>query len=298
MGKLRLLLLLLIVIACATPARAAEIRAHLLVDIESDGRVSVTQRWSGLGDIERLSYDTQTAELGVLDCAVKDGNAVLEYSSKELLNHEGDRQRLIIARLERAGEWLDFDVTLRYPGSLEFLNSDPEPSFTSSVARGLMWSLADQRELILQVVFRPYQAGSAKTEGRDGNGTGETAQSGAASHVARGDSSKQESGNTGGAEPDSPPDSTLPVTQESGTGRRGMTEAIDSTQATSGAASNPGQQELLLDGDPLLLEFRLLIGAAAREGKADEDFLQALEKLLMKFYYLLDAMGATDEYKP
>lgn len=77
-------------------------------------------------------------------------------------------------------------------------------------------------------------------------------------------------------------------------------DADNSPGADNTPAPRSGQSssDLLLDGDPLLLEFRMLINAAAREGKADEDFLQALEKLLLKFYYLLDALDATDEYEP
>jgi hypothetical protein len=294
MIALRTICLMVIMLFGISPAHAAEIRAHLLIDIDSEGLVNVTQRWSGLGEIERLSYDTRTAELGVLECSVLDGNAIMEYSSKALLKPEGDRLRLIIAKLEHAGEWLDFDVTLRYPGNLEFLNSDPEPSFTSSVARGLMWSLADQRELTLLAVFRPFQPGAAGEGQADAQSTKEANQEGGSSRVVRKDEKQpadQGKAEGDGAVPPDAPGDTVPVRPEQ------PTTGSDELDAP-GETYSPARQELLLDGDPLLLEFRLLIGAAAREGKADEDFLQALEKLLLKFYYLLDAMGATDEYEP
>ena len=288
MGKLLFPLILFMALLCATPARAADTRAHLLLEIDSAGLVSVTQRWSGLGELERLRYDTGTAELGVLEAPVQDGNAVLEYASQELLHTDGDRLRLIIARLENGGDWLDFDITLRYPGNLEFINSDPPPSFTSSVARGLMWSLADERELILSAVFRRYQSGTGgssggqdehKPDSANGNDQGQGSNAG----ILDSRRAPQEA---------DPPqnDNAAPVDVEP--------QLAPAEQLAAQPSAESSGPELLLDGDPLLMEFQLLINAARREGKGDEDFLAALEKLLMKFYYLLDAMGAGDEYEP
>ncbi|MCB1218436.1 hypothetical protein KDL44_13685 [bacterium] len=290
---LRILLICLALSLLATPALAADARAHLTIEIAADGYVSIQQQWDGIHALQHLSYDTGTKELGVLDAPVHEGHAELRYASAELLRCDGDRLRLKIAPLDYLGNWLDFDVSLRYPAALEYLNAEPEPSFQSREAHGLMWSLLDRRELELEVVLRgELESGSTRAGQSSVTTEKELEQRSERDAELRREQQQEEqqprdpSGNAGSAARQQPSAGNNPP--DASTGR----------QPDKRSESGNGQQELLIDGDPLLLEFRMLINAARREGKADEDFLQALEKLLTKFYYLLDAMDATDEYEP
>ncbi|MEZ5339012.1 MAG: hypothetical protein R3F46_12235 [bacterium] len=291
---LRILLICLAACLFATPALAADARAHLTIEIAADGYVSIQQQWDGIHALEHLSYDTGTRELGVLDAPVHEGHAELRYASAELLRRDGDRLRLKIAPLDYLGNWLDFDVSLRYPAALEYLNAEPEPSFQSREAHGLMWSLLDRRELELEVVLRgELESGSTRAGQSSVTTEKELEERSERDAELRREQQQEEqppprdsSGQAGSTTRQQPPAGNTPAA------------ASNTTQADKRKDSGNGKQELLIDGDPLLLEFRMLINAARREGKADEDFLQALEKLLTKFYYLLDAMDATDEYEP
>lgn len=282
MYRLAPVLALILVLACSSVCRAADARVHVIIDIGADGVARVSQRWDGIHALDRLEYDTGTDELGVLTAPVHEGHAELDYESAELLRRDGSERLLIIARMDYLGNWMDFDVTLRYPQGLEYVSADPKPSFTSSEARGLMWSLPEQRELILAVRL---------TSGGSGPATGTQQEQDSGSNVARRDPPRDDAGaEPGQEEPSQPQEARRESPSKS---PQGGVANVDAPQA---AEARP--RELLIDGDPLLLEFRLLINAARREGKADEDFLEALEKLLLKFYYLLDAMEATDEYEP
>ena len=340
---LRSLLTCLALILLATPAIAADARAHVSIEIAPDGFVSIKQKWDGIVALDRLQYDTGTDALGVLDAVVFEGHSELDYASYELLRRDGDRLRLVIAQLDYLGNWLDFDLSVRYPANLEFINADPEPSFQSSEAHGLMWSMADRRELILIASFSgQLEAGGGKSarfgsaseadlrreaqdealrrleaeltgevRGNSGNGeSGNSGNTGSSSAIDRSGGQGSSAGNAGqnaGGQTEAAPASTsandgsrmLRPGEDAEVRRESdNNEKTHESGSSTGNSPSASSSELLLDGDPLLFEFRMLINAARREGKADGDFLEALEKLLTKFYYLLEAMGASDEYDP
>ena len=259
---LRTTLALLAFLFTTSAALAAETRSHMLVEIAADGEVHVVMRWSGL-EVDGLTYYSMLDDVGVLDMKVTEGQASTEFSTRRMLKQDDNGYRLDLAEIDNFGDWFDVDLTVRYPGNLDFVVSTPEPSFRSSNARGLMWSIADVRQFSLTANFR--NSGEATgTPREEFRGGGLILQSGTS--VANNDAGR-------------------PVE------RHPQPSGTDSSLIDE-------QPELLIDGDPLLIEFRLLINAARREGRGDEAFLQALEKLLTKFYYLLDAMDATDEFKP
>ncbi len=324
MQVIRTLLISALLLACHTTAHAANARVHLTVEIAADGYVSVRQKWDGIHALERLEYDTGTEELGVLEAPVYEGHAEINYSSGELLQRDGDRLILSIARLDYIGNWLDFDISLLYPAGLDFINAQPEPSFMNSQAHGLMWSIAEQRELSLLASFSGELSGGARWDAQSGSTDGDELrrqaeerrraedrrvaeegeqESGSAASRQRrsGESGEDADRHAGNDAENDNTDSPSGTSESAGKRMLRPTDAESSPDSTAGntqRSDTAADAELLLDGDPLLLEFRLLINAARREGLADEPFLDALEKLLLKFFYLLDAMGATDEYKP
>ena len=292
---LRSLLTCLALILLATPAIAADARAHVSIEIAPDGFVSIKQKWDGIVALDRLQYDTGTDELGVLDAVVFEGHSELDYASYELLRRDGDRLRLVIAQLDYLGNWLDFDLSVRYPANLEFINADPEPSFQSSEAHGLMWSMADRRELILIASF------SGQLEA----GGGKSARFGSASEAdlrreaqdealrrleaeltgeVRGNSGNGESGNSGNTGSSSAIDRSGGQGSSAGNAGQnagGQTEAAPaSTSANDGSRMlRPGEDAEVIDPDIVIAPLAAFDRRGIRLGYGAGHYDRALARL-------------------